>query len=154
MSRMYTLATLMVCCSMASWMLALSCSRILLNSSSGGWGVCIKMFYLVKIDIPSTYATEASICQHQSSCLQLPFTTVLRKKLVKSFVTALAGIRIICSGLFTWKMIIYWLLFFPVYEQQAFTECSECNSAANFILKLLGGARVVVPGGSATSSWH
>ena len=28
-----TLATLMVCCSIASWMLALSCSRILLNSS-------------------------------------------------------------------------------------------------------------------------
>ena len=38
-SRMYTLATLMVCCSMASWMLARSCSRTLLNSSivHGGW---------------------------------------------------------------------------------------------------------------------
>lgn len=52
MSRTYTLATLMVCCSMASWMLALSCSRMLLNSSSGGWEVCITMFYSMKKDVP------------------------------------------------------------------------------------------------------
>ena len=70
----------MVCCSMASWILALSCSRMLLNSSSGGCKVCVKMFYSMKKDVPFTYAAEASICQYQSSCLQLPLTTVLRRE--------------------------------------------------------------------------
>ena len=92
----YTLATLMVCCSMASWMLALSCSRTLLNSSidkkllvskcfTSWWMGLYQNVLLNEERCPSTYAAEASICQHQSSCLQLPLTTVLRREVLQSF---------------------------------------------------------------------
>lgn len=96
MSRTYTLATLMVCCSMASWMLALSCSRMLLNSSSGGWEVCIKMFYSMKKDV-------LHLC---SRGLHLPVPELLpptathhcpeERRWWSSFVTALAGDIAIC----------------------------------------------------------